>query len=93
VPDECRTSHEGSGSGPAPRVNLIAGFFEFAEKYPALMKNGKPRSWAHYCYGMAELTKRTAQEKLRTVECLSIMNAKPEQYAEWRNHHHRIAGY
>jgi hypothetical protein len=70
--------------GHAPRVvDLRSGFFAFAERFPALMRDGLPVSWAAYQCGLREIGRSMAVEELRMAQAARVAQAGKDDWLRY----------
>jgi hypothetical protein len=50
------------------------------------MRDGRPRSWRHYVYGMAYLARAKARRDMQLADAFGIAQAEKEDRKKWFGH-------
>jgi hypothetical protein len=88
VPDELARPGPSSGRRIAQLIDLLDGYFEFAERLPGLLhqsgpERGFPLSWRHYLYGMGYLARAKARHDVQLADAAAIPMLKPQDRMGW----------
>ena len=58
-----------------------------------LRRDGLPRSWRHFTYGLDHLTREQARATLRTAGAVGLPYMKKDDGDAWIERHRMIAGW
>lgn len=80
--------------GPQPPADFVDLLADFAAHYPGwLRRDGRPRSWRLFVYGLDALARRRARAALTTASATSLPYSKREGADGWLQAQRIIAGY
>lgn len=81
-------------SGAALPFDFLEHYFLFAHHYPELMRDGWPRSWRHFAYGIGIIARAHAAEDLRMADAFAVggIGMKQADKNRWWEQRRRSAG-
>ena len=80
--------------GPAPPTDFVDLVCDFAAHFPGwLRRDGRPKSWRLFFYGLDAISRQRARDALRLASAVGLPYSKQDHATDWLQTQRIMAGW